>query len=248
MKHFLFTILCIGLISGAAVAQDFPRVEIFGGYSLERLGLKTDEEFNLADESGFIGGMEYYSSNGKAHQFLEKGISGSVTFNANSYFGVEAAVRWNSGDIATMDITFIENDIPTDYDVSIEYSNVALLVGPHFAVRKNEVVTPFAHALIGLDRNTLTLNVAGEGEESSMDLGGEESLNLFSELGLGEPPDFLENRNGLGVALGGGIDVNVHDNVAIRLIQADYYMSRHGEKSWNNIALAFGAVLFIGGD
>jgi opacity protein-like surface antigen len=96
------------------------------------------------------------------------------------------------------------------------------MAGPRFSYRGNERVTPFAHALIGLDHIRLSGEAEGEGE-------------------------LMRNtNNGLGFALGGGLDVNLSESVAIRLIQADYYLTRHEGDSMNNMNLAFGVVFRIG--
>lgn len=59
--------------------------------------------------------------------------------------------------------------------------------------------------------------------------------------------------SGLGVsetsfamALGGGIDVNAGQHVAIRVIQADYLMTRFASDTQSNMRLSFGVVFKIG--
>jgi outer membrane protein W len=71
----------------------------------------------------------------------------------------------------------------------------------------------------------------------------------------------VRTHNSLGVALGGGIDIEVNDNIAIRAIQADYFMASHprdilpdywhgyadtGNKRFNNLSLSFGIVFRFG--
>ncbi len=48
-------------------------------------------------------------------------------------------------------------------------------------------------------------------------------------------------------ALGGGLDLNVAKNVAFRLIQADYFMTRHSAQTQNNVRLGTGLVFNLGG-
>jgi opacity protein-like surface antigen len=48
------------------------------------------------------------------------------------------------------------------------------------------------------------------------------------------------------MALGGGVDFNVHQNVAIRAIQADYVLTRFASDSQNNFRLSFGVVFKFG--
>jgi outer membrane protein OmpA-like peptidoglycan-associated protein len=49
------------------------------------------------------------------------------------------------------------------------------------------------------------------------------------------------------MALGGGVDLNASQHFAIRLIQADYYMTRWGGQTQNNLRLSVGAVYRFGG-
>lgn len=49
------------------------------------------------------------------------------------------------------------------------------------------------------------------------------------------------------MALGGGLDLNASQHFAIRLIQADYYMTRFGGQTQNNLRLSLGAVYRFGG-
>jgi opacity protein-like surface antigen len=48
------------------------------------------------------------------------------------------------------------------------------------------------------------------------------------------------------MALGGGIDVNVHKKLALRLAQADYVLTRFGDDNQNNVRLSFGLTLRFG--
>ncbi len=53
------------------------------------------------------------------------------------------------------------------------------------------------------------------------------------------------------MALGGGLDVNVHDRVAIRLVQANYVLSRFEgfsgrTENQHNARLSFGVVFRLG--
>ncbi|NLT31873.1 MAG: outer membrane beta-barrel protein [Acidobacteria bacterium] len=148
----------------------------------------------------------------------EKGVTGSVAFNVNPVFGVVADFRYNQNNI----VDFTVSDGLDSVNGNVKVRNLSLMAGPRFSYRGNERVTPFAHALIGLDHIRLSGEAEGEGE-------------------------LMRNtNNGLGFALGGGLDVNLSESVAIRLIQADYYLTRHEGDSMNNMNLAFGVVFRIG--
>ena len=205
-----FVLLCFVTL---AAAQDVPKFEVFGGYGIQRLGYS---DISAADLGGIF---DYYGLVGiaEAKRFMYKGFVGSFTYNATDVFGIEAEFMYNSGDILNADFD-VEG---TMVSAKAKYSDFAFLVGPRFALRKSEAVTPFVHALVGFDRAELSVEASALGASESQDLGSD---------------------TGLGIALGGGLDVNVTPNFSIRVIQADYYLTNHYDENMNNLALAFGAV------
>ena len=86
------------------------------------------------------------------------------------------------------------------------------LFGPTLSYNKAEKVKPFAHVLFGVSH------------ASAGFLGVSASENAFA------------------MALGGGLDVGVHKNVAIRLGQFDYVMTRFDSETQNNFRLSTGIV------
>lgn len=223
MKKIVFAAVLALLLSGAAVAQDFPRAEVFAGYSMLKLGL-SDNDLNQIVDSLAPEASERSITTSK---LMKRGFNGSVAFNITPVIGIVGDLRYNTNDLIDATITLPESD---SVEGKIKLSNLSLMAGPRFSYRKNERVTPFAHALIGLDHQRVSREVADVVSDAS------------------------ETNNGLGLALGGGIDVNVSDNLAIRLVQADYYLTRHsgesvlvpnGDKIWNNMSFAFGVVFRI---
>jgi opacity protein-like surface antigen len=220
MKRLLFASFLIILFSSIAVAQDFPKVELYGGYSVQRMGI-SDDAFDAisSDLEGLLTDAGYTVTVTNS-RFLKKGLEGAVTFNINSVFGFVADFRYVYDDVIQIDIQ------DQDISANIKFTNLAVLGGPRFAFRSNEKVTPFAHVLVGLDR----WKVSGEGYVEGQSFSASESI--FD--------------NGLGVAFGGGFDVNLGDTVAIRLIQADYYLTRHQEERLDNLELSAGIVFRFG--
>jgi opacity protein-like surface antigen len=91
-----------------------------------------------------------------------------------------------------------------------------IMYGPVFAYRKASSVTPSAHVLLGAVRGSAGF------------------------LGISQPDtDF-------GLALGGGVDVKLTKIVSIRVIQADYLMTRFLSTHQNNIRASAGIVLNFG--
>jgi len=216
MKRFLFASLLIVLFSSMAVAQDFPRVELFGGYSVQRLGLSDNTLNEISSGLEEILGDAGYTVSVTNSRYLKKGFEGAVAININSVFGIVGDVRYVFDDVIRIDI---QDQSAT---AKIKFTDLAVLAGPRFSLRSSERVTPFAHALVGLDRWKVSGSVDGQSIDSS------------------------ESDSGLGIALGGGLDVNLGDTVAIRLFQADYYLTRHQEELLNNMELSAGIVFRFG--
>jgi opacity protein-like surface antigen len=220
MRRVLFAAIVVVLVAGVAAAQDFPKVEIFGGYSLLRLGGSEINDLTDAFESEFPDGATFSTS-----KLLKKGFDASIAFNINQNFGIEAGFLYNRGDLVTASGTD-----EGSYKGKEQVSEFAFMAGPRFTIRKNDKVTPFVHALFGVNH--------AKGE-SSLTIDGEANDEYLS--------DYNFSDNGFGMAIGGGIDVNVNKAFGIRLIQADYFMAKHDEVTLNNLKLAFGVVFRLGG-
>ncbi|HSW39421.1 MAG TPA: outer membrane beta-barrel protein [Acidobacteriota bacterium] len=219
MKKVLVTVLCVLFVSGAAVAGDFPRVELFGGYSFMKIDMDTEGLAQAVAEVAPGGSITYSIS-----RYLKKGFNGSAAFNIAKSFGIVADFRYNRDRV--LDFTILEGG--SAINGNLKWRDISIMGGPRFTLRSSDKVTPFVHALAGMDYWTISGKANVEGED--VDVGKAES------------------SSGLGVAVGGGLDVNVSRNVAIRLVQADYYLTRHGGERMNNINLAFGIVFRLGGD
>jgi opacity protein-like surface antigen len=166
MKRLLFASFLIILFSGMAVAQDFPRVELYGGYSAQRMGI-SDYTFDAisSDLEGLLTDAGYTVTVTNS-RFLKKGFEGAATFNLNSVFGFVADFRYVYDDVIQIDIQ------DQDISANIKFTNLAVLGGPRFALRSSGKVTPFAHVLVGLDR----WKVSGEGYVEGQSFGASESI------------------------------------------------------------------------
>jgi opacity protein-like surface antigen len=205
MKRFLFAAVLFVLISGIAWAQtDYPKVELFAGYSM----LKPELPEDLIQAAGIP-----TTPNSK---FLNQGFNVSAAKNLTEYFGIVADFRYNQGNI--LKTTGIS---PSH---SLTMRTLSAMAGPRFTWRKNEVITPFVHAMAGVDYLRFVDKVEATGNSGS----------------------FVIYDCGIGVAAGGGVDLKIKDSMAVRLVQADYYVTQHGDKTMNNVNLAFGIVFRLG--
>ena len=236
MKKILFAAICVVLISSVAVAQDFPRAEIFGGYSLGKLGGDANDLYDFYAEGE--GEFDSFSTS----KWFEKGFMASAAINANEYFGIEVLFNFNAGTMAEFSGDFEGADISGKQNGKL----FAFMAGPKFAYRGSEAVTPFAHFLVGMNRINLSY-------DASCSYDGEDCTAEFVEMVQDETDGmvFIDDSDvGFAFAVGGGLDVNVNESFAIRVIQVDFINAFHGEDDFDftlkNLNLAFGAVIRIG--
>lgn len=158
------------------------------------------------------------------------GGNGSLAFNVNSYLGLVA----DFGGYRSKQLRLTGAGTPPSFVVDADGTVFTYLFGPRLSYRGNRV-TPFAQALFG---------VAHAGEVSIPGCTG------FS----GCTP--LPSENVFAMALGGGFDVKVHRHVALRIVQAEYLMTRFRDPSpgagqtgtRNNLRLSAGIVFRFGGN
>ncbi len=101
-------------------------------------------------------------------------------------------------------------------EAGFKTNSQTIMYGPVFAYRKYPTFVPFVHCMVGAVR------------------GGPEYLDISK-------PEFR-----IGLIAGGGADLKVSRRVSLRLIQADYLMTRFSSARQDNIRLSAGIVLRFG--
>lgn len=96
--------------------------------------------------------------------------------------------------------------------VKADVSDFTFLFGPQYSFRNSSRVTPFAHALFGGSR--------GKIESGSRDV----------------------TETGFASAFGGGLDYSITNRVAVRLIQADYVVTKYANDSQGSVRIGGGLV------
>ncbi|MBN1569370.1 MAG: outer membrane beta-barrel protein [Acidobacteria bacterium] len=190
MKKICLAIVSLVLFSAGLPAQDFPKVEIFGGYQF----LKASQD----DYGKMLHGWRM-----------------SVAGNFNRYFGIEGALSGTYGDLYDIDGEPDDEDI----DVGARIHSYSYLFGPRFTAR-SKVVTGFAHFLVGGSRNSISAAAT------------DPSASLSS--------------NGFAWAVGGGLDLNLGEHLAIRPAQIDYGKIHTGDDfsgTLNSLGYSAGIVL-----
>jgi len=131
MRKLLFVASLLLLLPLAGLAQDKPKIEVFGGYSY----LRADDHDDGTDLHGW---------------------NASVTGNLNKWFGVKADFSGHYGSF-----TVVPPDVlvaPLNNRIKADLNTHLFLVGPQFAYREHDMVQPFVHVLLGSARQHANLN------------------------------------------------------------------------------------------
>ena len=155
------------------------------------------------------------------------GGSTSIAFNLNRYLGLV-------GDFGAYTNSEIRFTGPYDSTVDVDNPNVGALTylfGPRLSFRNHGRITPFVQVLLGgAHANEVTL-----------------SHCTFSCT-------LLPAQNTFAMTAGGGLDIRVHRHFAIRIIQAEYLMTRFASyttgttAAQNDVRLSSGIVFRFGGN
>lgn len=133
--------------------------------------------------------------------------------NFNRWFGLKADISGVYG-IEDFDYQVEPGKVNTDSTFQ-QY-----LFGPQFSARRRRF-TPFAHWLLGFSRADITVAT--------------------------EPPAALVKNHvaetNFGMALGGGVDIDVSKTVALRVAQTDWLMSRFNDNTQNHFRYSGGVVI-----
>ena len=193
MRLIIFTAVLLITLSMPAMAQEAPDVEVFGGYSF----------IKLEGETGL------------------HGWNASVAGNLSRSFAVVVDFSGHYGS-QSFSTDFSLPGLPATRVMTDVHTNLhTILGGPRFAYRRQEKITPFAHALFGALRwgTNATLSANGLTREQSLD------------------------STAFAAAFGGGLDLKLNKNVSFRMLQADYLLTHFGGRIQNNARLSVGIVL-----
>lgn len=166
-----------------------------------------------------FGGYSFFKADGGGSLH---GWNASIVGNLSRSFGLVIDLGGNYG-TQSLRSDFSDPDFPATIIARAD-SNTKLhtiLAGPQFSYRRHEKITPFAHALFGASRlsTKATLSFAGITREISI------ADMAFT------------------AAFGGGLDLKLSENVSLRMMQADYVLTRFGGSKQSNARLSVGIVL-----
>lgn len=165
-------------------------------------------------------------SPGNRMEWLNGG-SASVAFNLNRYLGIVG----DFGGFKASELDLTGAGANPARVANASGTAFTYMAGPRLSFRKYDRFTPFAQALVG-------------GVHAS-------EVTLSGCTGSRCTP--LPTENALALAAGGGLDLKVHPHIAIRLVQAEYFMTRFADlttgnrQTQNDVRLSTGVVLGFGG-
>jgi opacity protein-like surface antigen len=212
-------------------AQNYPKAEVFGGYSYLHIDSQAITGSTLdAVCNNSLGAGTCPPGSFAVHPNFN-GWNASVQANVNRWFGIKADFSGHYGTPVTVNSQLLTSaGITGTLPKAKSYS---YLFGPVISGR-SERFTVYGHSLFGLNDVSATLNSA--------------NISGFSV------PGFTASDTAFGMALGGGIDATLHQNLALRLIQADYLFTAHNFSEGiqgvavhqNNVRISAGIVYRFG--
>ena len=162
-----------------------------------------------------FGGYSYFRGDGEDYPETDlHGWTAAGTVNVNKWLGVKA------------DFSGHYNDFQISPGIKANVNVHMFLGGLQFTSYKNEKVTPFVHALLGVARRNTSVSaaIAGTGPRGVSD-------------------------NAFALVVGGGLDWNFKKSLAWRVFQTDYVFTTFDdlrEDRQNNFRLSTGLVFKIG--
>lgn len=196
----IFIAAC-ALSAAAQAADDYPKVELYGGYSHARV------ESNIATNAFSFGGPFATVAPctdvgrltfGQDFQrfFCERrgfhGFDASVTYNLSRYFGLKADMTGHFKSEKFLDgaETNATRERLYNFLLGVQFKNN----------RRSARVKPFAHALIGAARYS----------------------DMNTETGPGFTAIIRDRMTSFAMKMGGGLDLRAGKHVDVRLIELDF--------------------------
>jgi hypothetical protein len=249
MRYFRLSLILL-MIAPALLAQDFNKLELYGGYSRMRekpninafsftAGGETQTIPALCSaETGEVIGTSSQQLFCKDRNF--GGFELGATYNLTRYFGITTNITRHA-----KKQTFVDDFGGIIQRINVDEHLTSFLAGVQ--VKDNGGAArfkPFAHALIGTTRYN---------DRQSQTVTGIPQASYTAK----------DSTSSLGVKIGGGIDIRVTPAIDLRVIEIDYTpfyaKDRHygsssgpftfdvGGKTADNYTIGFGVVVHPGG-
>ncbi len=218
----------------SAVAQEYPRAEVFGGYSYLHIDTQGVNGSTLdAECNNLLGAGTCPPGTFQVHKNFN-GWNAAAQYNVTDWLGLKADFSGHYGKPVTLSSSAqsLVNTLGiTGFPPSAQ--SYSFLFGPVLSNRRARF-KPFAHALFGANRVSSSLNIQVPG---------------FSIPGI------TVSDTAFAMAFGGGLDIKATDRFWIRVGQGDYLFTKHDFSGGvpgiathqNNFRASAGVVFMIGG-
>jgi opacity protein-like surface antigen len=198
-------------------------LEIFAGYSIQRVeterfgeftryaGLtpaQVQTNFNATEAELNAGFKDTY----RAARNLN-GFNASITYYFQGSLGITGDFAYHHADRSRN--TFNNPIFFEDFTRSRRRS-LSLLAGPQYKFHKNSNIQPFVRALAGITRQK------NRSSQFFNSLGGTNPGGTNQPI---ETTRLEDDFTTFTAGVGGGLDVKIHKNISIRVIQADYLVT-----------------------
>ena len=189
----------------------------------------TDHYYPKADLFLGYSGVRAVPTNSLGNRIVWlSGGTASFAYNVNRYFGLVA----DFGGYRDTRLRFTGSGANPPGTVASSGSAYTFLFGPRLSLRNYHRITPFAQVLFGVIHAS--------------------QVSVSGCTGVLCTP--LPTENAFAMTAGGGLDVKVHHHIAIRIIQAEYMMTRFADlttgirQRQNDVRLSAGVVFSFGGN
>jgi opacity protein-like surface antigen len=230
-KLWLLALLILAACAPVSFAQgsdDYNKVEVYGGYSLDRT------KSNISSLSSTSGGQTETFTNLCSAQtgqqlgpnsqkfFCDRrnfnGFDASVTYNLTKYIGIKGNF---TGHFKTE--TFVDVFTPPGVTQTINVREHLYNFLAGVQVKNNGRtgrIKPFAHALFGVARYTARQ---------------QQTIDLFPQFNFVAQ----DRETSFAMKLGGGLDIRAGKKIDIRVIEFDYNPMFAGDRPWQPVSGPF---------
>ena len=209
------------LLASVGFAQEMPKFEVFAGGSYLRFHSDGADISTLTGRQG-----DYYARNVNLNLY---GWNTSVTENMNNWFGGEMDFSGLYGNPTSPALSSLLASASTGLSANISTNMYTFMFGPRIRFRRIGRVVPFAHVLAGAARFDATFGA-----------------NQLTSSNGGISSTFSDSQTAFALSPGAGFDLTVANNLAVRLFQLDYLMTRLYGRRQDNARVSVGILFHIG--
>jgi hypothetical protein len=229
MRRVSIPLLFCCVVCASVFAQEYPRAEVFGGYSYLHMdtqkvtGSSLDQLCNTVTVGNCLLRFQVHPG--------FHGWDAAGQFNLNPWLGLKADFSGHYGKLVTAEFTSASVLGPAFLNFSTpKQSNYDFLFGPVVSYRKHSY-TPFVHALFG---------------DEHVSFG---NFQISSGLPIPTPLPSIQSRDYFAFVLGGGVDIRVARHFLVRAGEFDYQFVKQSGNSGghrNDLRISTGVVFTFG--